>query len=333
MKNSKHSVLLVEDEEGVRQNIAQYLRLQDIHVLEAENGKIAFELYEDAAPDLILTDVSMPVMDGLTLIEKIRDIDEEVSIVVLSAHSEKEKLFRAVKLKLVDYVIKPITRANLKALLKKTLYSKQIIDLGCEYTYDMHLRVLKKENKAIELSLQQTQLMHILVRNKGHSVSSEDIFFEIKDDYSLEYNSASIRNMIKRVRILLPKGMIKNIYGGGYVLNSVQEREDLEFSFYDTQDEAVIIYNSEHQIVYANEAMFKIFHYETLQELQNRTINSFTIPIEYSKLEEAEKLDEQSINKIHFKRKDSSLFLAKVHSKCSYIDGMDLRVLSISAQP
>jgi len=63
----------------------------------------------------------MPGMDGLCLVEKIREFDKEVPIIIISAHSDKEKLLRAVKLNLTDYIIKPIERKTLKALIKKNI--------------------------------------------------------------------------------------------------------------------------------------------------------------------------------------------------------------------
>ena len=223
----KQTILLVEDEEGVRKNIAQYLRIQDIHVIEAENGKVAYELFEESKLDLIITDISMPIMDGLTLIEKIRLIDIEVPIIILSAHTDTQKLLRAVKLNLVEYIIKPINRVALKNLIKKSLHVKKDhnIILGSGFSFNQNTLILKCNDKLVELSSQQVQLLSFLIRRREEFISSEDIFFELKNDFSLEYNSASVRNMIKRLRIFLPEGMIQNIYGRGYKLSIMQDDE------------------------------------------------------------------------------------------------------------
>ncbi|MBA1419559.1 MAG: response regulator [Epsilonproteobacteria bacterium] len=89
------------------------------HIYEAANGLDAYEIYKNKALDLIITDIHMPKMDGLTLVEKIREERSDVPIIIISAYSDQEKLLRAVKLKLVDYIIKPITRKTLKELMQK----------------------------------------------------------------------------------------------------------------------------------------------------------------------------------------------------------------------
>ena len=223
MTQIKQTILLVEDEEGVRKNIAQYLRIQDKHVIEAENGKVAYELFEKSEPDLIITDISMPIMDGLSLIEKIRLTNTKIPIIVLSAHSDTQKLLRAVKLNLTDYIIKPINRVALKNLIKKSLHvdKNPNIILGSGYNFNTDTLILSCNNKLVELSFQQVQLLNILIQRREEFISGEDIFFELKNDFTLEYNSASVRNMIKRLRILLPEGMIQNIYGRGYKLSII----------------------------------------------------------------------------------------------------------------
>ncbi len=329
---TQHNILLVEDEKGVRKNIAQYLRIQNKYVIEAENGQVAYELFEESVPDLIITDISMPIMDGLSLIEKIRLSNTTVPIIVLSAHSDTEKLLRAVKLNLVDYIIKPINRANLKELIQKALHieKNELIFLNCEYTFNQNTQILKHNNKSIELTSQQTHLMQILIRNRNQFISGENIFYELKNDYSLEYNSASVRNMIKRLRNILPAGIIKNIYGRGYMLSEIQENQNIQINIYDDFLEAIAIYNEQQELIYCNKVMLELFGYDNQKEVLGRSMSSFISPQREVDIQEAQNFDEHIINEIYLKRKDNSLFLAKTHSKNSFINGKYLRVLSVT---
>lgn len=229
MGRSEHTILIAEDEVGVRKNIAEYLSLSYKNVYEASDGLEAYDLYEEVRPDLIITDINMPGMDGLSLVEKIRETDSYVPIIIISAHSDKEKLLRAVKLNLVDYIIKPIERKTLKALIKKALQSDDAlvgmvkgVPLGEGFVFDPVNKTLYRDENRVDLTRHQRLLIDILVRHKNQIVSSEDIFFHVQDDYTLEYNSATVRNLVKKIRKVFPEEMVKNIYGSGYSL-CVQE--------------------------------------------------------------------------------------------------------------
>lgn len=127
MNNLK--LLYVEDEIETRQTHVRYLNKNyDFNIIEANNGSEAFELYLKHKPQILLTDISMPIMCGLTLIEKIREIDNDIKVIVLSAHDETEKLLRAVELNLTSYQIKPISRKKLNESLQKAIQKPQCID-------------------------------------------------------------------------------------------------------------------------------------------------------------------------------------------------------------
>ncbi len=121
MKKLNYTVLYVEDEDGVRVNTSEFLRYQFQNVIEAKDGKEAYLLYKSLQPDFIITDIKMPKLNGIELVQKIRDTDNDTPIIVTSAHSCKESLFSAIKLNLVDYIVKPIDRQTLKDALNKAV--------------------------------------------------------------------------------------------------------------------------------------------------------------------------------------------------------------------
>jgi len=173
MINSDHTILIVEDETAVRQNIVEYLKLSYTHIYEASNGLEAYEIYQSRALDLIITDIHMPKMDGLTLLEKIREEDNDLPIIIVSAYSDQEKLLRAVKLRLVDYIIKPITRQTLKTLMQKVHLlndtekkQKKHIDLGYGYVFEMKNKILYHNDEQIYLPKQQALLLELLISQK-----------------------------------------------------------------------------------------------------------------------------------------------------------------------
>lgn len=118
MKTNNYTMLYVEDDEQTRANMSSYLRLKYNTVLEAKDGVEAYELYLNEQPDLMLVDIELPNMNGLELVEKIRDKNNTIPIIITSAYSDKQKLLAAIKLNLVDYLTKPISRHRLKDVLE-----------------------------------------------------------------------------------------------------------------------------------------------------------------------------------------------------------------------
>ena len=127
MKQNDYTILYAEDEDGVRKNIAKSLRYKCKNVIEAVDGEEAYNLYKEKKPDIIITDIQMPKMNGLELIKKIREIDTTIPIVVLSAHTEKEKLLQAIKFNLIDYVVKPISRSCLRLAVESAFNKLQVV--------------------------------------------------------------------------------------------------------------------------------------------------------------------------------------------------------------
>jgi DNA-binding response OmpR family regulator len=220
-----YSILVVEDEEAVRKNIVAYLQLTYKHIFEASNGYEAYTVYRKHYLDLIITDINMPRMDGLTLVEKIRKENNNLPIIMVSAYSDKDKLFRAVKLNLIDYIMKPISRKILIDLIEKVQNLEQNneetlnpVVLGNGFVFETTYKVLSHRDEMILLTPQLTLLLEILVINKNRVLTSVDIFYHLHDAFEMEYSNGLVRNLVFKLRKIFPKEMIKNIYGGGYML-------------------------------------------------------------------------------------------------------------------
>jgi C4-dicarboxylate-specific signal transduction histidine kinase len=113
------TVLFVEDEELLR---AIYERILDKFVQRlyiAENGKEGLEMYKSCNPDLIITDIMMPVMDGLEMVQHIRNVDSHVKLVILSAYGEAEYFMDAIKIGVNSFLIKPVETKKLTGLVEE----------------------------------------------------------------------------------------------------------------------------------------------------------------------------------------------------------------------
>ncbi len=117
------SILVVEDSEDNREILRYLLRASGYGVLEAANGKQAVELCRDKHPDLILMDLSMPVLDGYGAAQQIRQLDElnKIPIIAVSAHATLDYRAKAYAVGFNDYLTKPIDFAHLETVLHRYL--------------------------------------------------------------------------------------------------------------------------------------------------------------------------------------------------------------------
>lgn len=117
-----YRILLVDDEEEVRKSIIKKIGWQDAGfqvVGDAENGEDALEKIEQLEPDLVLTDIRMPYMDGLMLAEKIRQKYPSMKIIIFSGYDDFEYAKMAIKLNVTEYILKPVNVEELTAILNK----------------------------------------------------------------------------------------------------------------------------------------------------------------------------------------------------------------------
>ncbi|HHS92962.1 MAG TPA: response regulator transcription factor [Campylobacterales bacterium] len=222
------TILLVEDEEEIREDLALFLEYDGYKILEASNGKEAYQCYLDNALDLIITDIEMPRMNGLELVEKIREEDNQLPILIISGYSDKDKLLRAIKLNLVDYIIKPFTQKSIVQTIQKILTKNEIainelpksIVTIKSYSINFNSHLVTYEKKEYPLTTKQSQVLKLLIDNEPTVLSPIDIYYHLYPDYDKEYSNASVRNIIKRLRAIFPKGTIESIYGEGYKFNT-----------------------------------------------------------------------------------------------------------------
>lgn len=121
------SILYVEDEQEIQELFAESFQIKFAEVYLANNGKEGLEKFIQHSPDLIITDLKMPVMDGLTMIEKIREINETIPIIVITAYSDLENLKRALELDVDRFIQKPPSKKEMDRAIYKvaSLITKQ----------------------------------------------------------------------------------------------------------------------------------------------------------------------------------------------------------------
>ncbi len=210
-------ILYAEDNEKIRDSYVLVLKRYFTEVIEACDGKEALDLYRVHKPDIVLTDINMPELDGLELIRLIRQDDKTIKIIVLSAYSDQEKLLKAIPLGLFAYLIKPIKGDALKSVLMDVAShaeKPEQLKLSSGYRFDINGRKLLNGSKEVELTTQEFMIVDMLAGNLQNPVSCELISYSLWDEYHDE-SKHKIQNIIKRLRKKVPD-LIESVYGFGY---------------------------------------------------------------------------------------------------------------------
>jgi two-component system chemotaxis response regulator CheY len=114
-------ILIVDDAEFLRVRISKMLTGDGYEVLEADNGAKAVETFKVAHPDLVLMDITMPQMDGLTALKEIRTLDPKAKVIMLTALGQESVVLEAIKSGARDFVVKPFDRERVLSAITKLL--------------------------------------------------------------------------------------------------------------------------------------------------------------------------------------------------------------------
>ena len=218
------NILYIEDEKNIRLNIKKTLELFCENVFDAENILNAKEILTKQRIDIIISDINLPDMSGIDFVKEIRIKDKTIPIILLSAYTEKEFLLEATKLKLVDYLTKPINFKDLNNALQKCVEeildnSRYIITFknNIQYNVSHNCLIDNNEKEEIRLTNKELDLLNFLIKNNNRVCSAEELKSAIWDDY-LEATDSALKNLLNKVRKKIGKESIINISGVGYKL-------------------------------------------------------------------------------------------------------------------
>lgn len=220
-------ILIVDDEDKMRQVIKIYLQKEGYIVEESNNGKEALEKIETEKYSLILLDVMMPEIDGWTVCRKIRQ-DSSVPIIMLSARGEEyDKLF-GFELGADDYITKPFSPkemvARIKAVLKRSMGTNIVhsntLKIGAIQIKPMSKQVFVKEDE-LSLTPKEFDLLYFLSRNPEIVYSREQLLNQVWG-YDFVGDLRTVDTHVKQLREKLRdyKRYIHTVWGTGYRLKA-----------------------------------------------------------------------------------------------------------------
>ncbi len=213
------TILYIEDDEGIRTVNLRILKRMFKKVYEASDGVEGYEIYLEKKPDIILSDIKMPNMDGIELAKKIRQGDKKTKIIISTAFSDEKYLLDAVELGLERYIVKPLTKRNLLPALQKAVSNikhEKRLYFSDNFYYSYSNKLFYYNGITIEMTKKELSLLRLLVKNRGIIATYNVIEQEVWEDEYMSINS--LRTTIGFLRKKLPKNIIKNISNMGYKL-------------------------------------------------------------------------------------------------------------------
>mgnify|MGYP003624119891 CR=1 FL=1 len=222
IKNDKIKILYVEDDDVTRENAIEYLENYFVNIYEAKDGLDALKKFEQINPDIIITDIQMPKVDGLEFAKNVRQKNKEVQIIVITAFSHKEYLLKAIELQLVKYLMKPIKENELKDALELCVdnlknSSTNIIKLNKTSVFDKYNHTLLINDELVKLRIKETDLLTLLLNNKDRYVTYEEIENYVWKDFPMTKDA--LKTLVKYLKQKISKDIISNQNGVGYKIN------------------------------------------------------------------------------------------------------------------
>ena len=230
IKHTKNlNVLYVEDNLEVQTQTAKMLQSFFNNISIANNGKVALELFvNNDSYHILITDIKMPILDGLGFIESIRKINKRVPIIVLSAHDNKDYFLKTINAGIDGYILKPYTLGQITNTLTNIMekyefdiINKQIIELDFDFIWNKKENQLFKKNEMIKLSKNEVKLFQLFIDNysllKNYQEIETFIFGYFENDMK------KIRNLMSRLKIKLDCELFETIHSHGYSLKYKQD--------------------------------------------------------------------------------------------------------------
>lgn len=230
----KYHILIVEDDKEIREGIEIYLKNQGYIVYQAANGKEGLEVIQKEEIHLAIVDIMMPIMDGVTMLMKLRMENYEFPVIMLSAKSEEVDKIMGLNMGADDYVTKPFTPLELLARVNSHLrrYSKYLSAVQEEngnHIYTIGGLELNEDTvqvsvdgEYVKLTPMEFKIVQLLIKNPGRVFSADEIYERIWNERAINTDTimVHVRNIREKIEID-PKNpqYLKVVWGVGYKID------------------------------------------------------------------------------------------------------------------
>lgn len=221
-------ILLAEDDVNLSTVLADYLRSRDFQVTTAADGQEAWETLSKKHFDVLLTNISMPKMNGWQLIKTVRDSNQQLPIIIISAKTDREDIIRGYQLGCDDYLTKPFSMdiliCKIEAILRRYRMGNQTNEMEFDLS-GLHFDAVRQTLGDRRLSSRENELLLMLCQNMDKTVERSRILMTLwgSDTY---FNSRSLSVYVNHLRNYIGKdNLIKilSVHGKGYKLVKMNE--------------------------------------------------------------------------------------------------------------
>ena len=213
-------ILLIDDEAGIRKLLSISLRGEGYDVITAKNGKRGIELFEQEAPSIVLTDIKMPGTDGIGVLKRIKEINPETEVIVITGDGDMKLAVKSLQLDASDFITKPISEEALSVALKRAEEKLKIKKRLKNYTYNLE-KAVKEKTGELEKSYKEMESLCDITRKTSEKKSLGEAFDFIIDQTK---NILSFEEIAPLILNKEKKGFVKV---NGYKDLNVEDREAL----------------------------------------------------------------------------------------------------------
>jgi len=214
------NVLYVDDDPIACEKLKKILVYYFSKVYIANSAEKAMNFYKKGRCNLLLVDYDMPIMTGADFLHEIRKTNTTIPAVIISSYDDKEKLFNAIELQLVSYLVKPYSMDELKTVFYKVLDwidDKGLLEkvLGDNILYNYSTKKINNNSEEITLSPSEFKILEILLNNEKRLINYE----ELMDSIGENCTHKSLVNQMHKLKKKIGVDIIKNVKDLGYILS------------------------------------------------------------------------------------------------------------------
>ncbi len=214
----KLKILLVEDEEKLATLLKDAIGDNFHSFTIVYDGEEGLEMFSNITPDIVITDITMPKMTGLEMAKKIKKLNANVPIIILSAFSDTDKFLDAIDIGVVKYLIKPFDPDELLEYISSISenFESKVIELEEDFSFNLTTKSLYKNARFVSLTKKENTFIQLLLQNIDGKRNVSDETIKSKLWIGEDVSDERLRTFIRRLRAKTSKNLILNFKGEGY---------------------------------------------------------------------------------------------------------------------
>lgn len=220
-------LLVVEDEQDLRESIAEGLRLSGYAVDTAADGAAGEDILAAGSYDLVVLDINLPYLDGFTLLERLRAVNKEIRVIILTARTDIDDLVRGLDTGANDYLVKPFHFVELEARIRSLLRRRQVQEdllITCQgFSFNLKTKAVSCAGGELRLTSKELSILEYLLLNRGRHVSQEELLEHVWEDGMNEFSNTvrvHVSALRKKLKAATGRVVITNEIGRGYIIEA-----------------------------------------------------------------------------------------------------------------